>query len=98
MFSEGRPFGEQFCQETELSAPSGQTGEVKQPTILFLGNVHNRFSVRCLQALVELGHNTVIGFYDVSTQGTWREIRKKLKSRGWQFVLRQVAYRMRCKT
>jgi folate-dependent phosphoribosylglycinamide formyltransferase PurN len=98
MFSEGQPFGQQHCQETEVLARPEQAREVKQPTILFLGNVQNPFSVGCLQALIELGHDTVIGFYDPSTQGIWRVIRNKLKSRGWRFVLRKGAYWMRYKT
>jgi folate-dependent phosphoribosylglycinamide formyltransferase PurN len=60
--------------------------------ILFLGNSYNRFSVECLKALVELGHDLVVGSFDPSTQGALQLIRNRLKVRGGSFVLRQAVH------
>lgn len=54
-------------------------------------------STACLQTLLELGHDIVVGSYDPLTKGAWRLIRERLKSRGWSFVLRRAAYLIRSK-
>ena len=58
-------------------------GVARRQRILFLGNSYNPFSTACLQSLVESGYDTVVGFYDPFTKGTWPLIRNRLKSRGW---------------
>src|ERR1017187_4176213 len=60
--------------------------------ILFLGNSYNRLSVECLKALVDLGHDLVVGSYDASAQGAWQLIRNRLKVRGGSFVVRQALH------
>ena len=70
----------------------------KRQRILFLGNSYNPLSAACLQSLVELGYDNVVGFYDPFTKGTWRLIRDSVKSRGWGPVLRRAIHLTRCKT
>jgi hypothetical protein len=54
---------------------------IKQPRILFLGNLYNPWSTGCLQTLVELGCDIVVGVYDPLTKGAWRLIRSRLEFR-----------------
>src|ERR1019366_4709223 len=71
---------------------SGAAGDTQGQRILFLGNSYNRFSVECLKALVELGHDLVVGSCDASAQGAWQLIRNRLKVRGGSFVVRQALH------
>ena len=78
----------------QLTNPAGS----KRLRILFLGNSYNPMGTVCLQALVELGHEAIVGDYDPLTQGGWRFARKKLRSHGWRLVLKRTSYLIRCKT
>src|ERR1039458_5844729 len=71
---------------------SGAAGGTQGQRILFLGNSYNRFSVECLKALVELGHDLVVGSYDASAGGAWQLIRNRFKVRGGSFVVRQALH------
>ena len=73
-------------------------GGIKQPRILFLGNLYNPWSTGCLQTLVELGHDIVVGVYDPLTKGAWRLFGKRLKFRGGGFVIRRAARLIESKT
>lgn len=91
-------FEDPLSRVPERQARAGQVGKPERQTILFLGNSYNPFSTACLQTLVELGHDTVAGVYDPLTRGGWPLFQKRLKSRGWGFVLRRALYFIRCKT
>ena len=41
---------------------------IKQLRILFLGNSYNPIGTVCLQTLVELGHEVIVGDYDPLTK------------------------------
>jgi folate-dependent phosphoribosylglycinamide formyltransferase PurN len=84
--------------EAKRQARAEQVGGPERHRILFLGNRYNPLSTACLQALVELGHAPVVGIYDSLHRGAWRLFRKRLKSRGWSFVLRRAFSLIRCKT
>src|SRR5713226_473708 len=73
-------------------------GGARRQRILFLGNSYNPLNTACLESLVELGHDTVVGAYDPLSQGTWQLMLKRLKSRGLGVVLRKAAYLIRSKT
>lgn len=73
-------------------------GGARRQRILFLGNSYNPLSTACLESLVELGHDTIVGAYDPLSQGSWQLMRKRLKSRGLGVVLRKAAYLIRSKT
>jgi len=66
--------------------------------ILFLGNAYSPLSTACLQALVELGCDTVVASYNPLSKDTWQLFRNTLKSRGWRPVLRKGADVMHRKT
>jgi folate-dependent phosphoribosylglycinamide formyltransferase PurN/CelD/BcsL family acetyltransferase involved in cellulose biosynthesis len=82
----------------ESQARAGQVGGPERQRILFLGNRYNPLSTVCLQTLVELGYDPVVGVYDPLTKGAWQLFRKKLMARGWGFVLRRTLLLIRCKT
>src|ERR1700726_1278490 len=89
---------------SQLEAPNNSVerqppnGARERPRILFLGNAYSPLSTACLQALVELGYETIVGFYDPFSKGTWQLLRSRLKSRGWGPVLRKAAHLTQCKT
>jgi hypothetical protein len=73
-------------------------GEARHQRILFLGNSYGLLSTACLETLVELGHDTIVGVYDPLSQGGWQLMQKRLKSRGLGVTLRKAAYLIRSKT
>ncbi len=76
----------------------GQTRKTEGCRILFLGNSYNFMSAACLQTVVEMGYDIVVGFCDPFNEGAWQLFRKRLKSQGWGSVFAKAAYLLRCKT
>ena len=80
-------------------AHAKQVGGLERQRILFLGNRYSPVSTACLQTLVEMGYEVIVGVYDPLIQRGWRRLfRKRLKSRGWSFVLRRALYAVQCNT
>jgi folate-dependent phosphoribosylglycinamide formyltransferase PurN len=59
-------------------------------TILFLGNTYNPLSIACLAALVESGHEVLVGRFRPTTRSRWSFLRRVARTRGPASVLDRV--------
>lgn len=92
---EERQFEELLRRAVEPRARAGPASGAERQTILFLGNSYNPMSASCLEAIVALGHDILVGPYEPFTQGFWRLVRKRLQSGGWALILRKAAHLIR---
>jgi methionyl-tRNA formyltransferase len=59
--------------------------------ILFLGNSYSDFSLTCFQALLDLGHDVILGLHDPLKSGLWKVSKQRLRTLGWSLLLQKGA-------
>ncbi len=95
---EGRGAENKLTRDALELSKSEHGPRTARARILFLGNSYNPLSVVCLQAVVDAGHETIVGSLDPLDQGARDLLRRSLKNRGWSGVLNKTGQLIRSKT